>query len=110
MIMSGCLLCGRGFCALCEECECCNPLSRKSVAGVGIPPASDSLRKSETSESGGKRSRVGNVYKQPDEVRDPKSTGRKRAAVLFQIDKSEACDWAGLANCGGGKLPIVGCF
>jgi hypothetical protein len=37
------------------------------------------------------------------------SAGRKRAAVLFPIDQSKPCEWRGLANCGGGLEPIVGC-
>lgn len=108
--MDGCLLCGRGLHALCEECECCNPLSKREVARTGISGTPDSVGENEDIGEGGKRQRVGVPYKQPDEVRDPKSTGRKRAAILFPLDENEFCEWRGLANCGGGKLPIVGCY
>lgn len=37
------------------------------------------------------------------------SAGRKEAAKLYPIDKSLPCEWRGLANCGGGLVPIVGC-
>jgi hypothetical protein len=42
-------------------------------------------------------------------MKDPKSTGRKRAALLYPIDPEKSCEWKGLKNCGGGKVPIVGC-
>lgn len=38
------------------------------------------------------------------------SAGRKRAAVEHPIDPEASCDWQGLANCGGGLFPIVGCI
>lgn len=38
------------------------------------------------------------------------SAGRKRAAVEYKIDSEEYCEWRGLANCGGGKHPIIGCL
>lgn len=51
--------------------------------------------------------------KPDDDVRDAKSTGRKRAAVLLPLTKADGtkvkCEWAGLKFAGGGKNPIVGC-
>lgn len=38
------------------------------------------------------------------------SGGRKRAAELYPLDKSLDCEWRMLADCGGGKVPIVGCL
>lgn len=38
------------------------------------------------------------------------SAGRKEAATLYPIDRDAACEWRGLANCGGGLHPIVGCI
>lgn len=35
--------------------------------------------------------------------------GRKVATKLFPLDRSKPCEWQGLANCGGGDFPIVGC-
>lgn len=43
------------------------------------------------------------------ELTDPHSTGRKRAAVLYPLDKESACEWQGKKNCGGGRVPITGC-
>lgn len=37
------------------------------------------------------------------------SAGRKRAAELYPLDQTQPCEWRGLANCGGGKFPILGC-
>jgi hypothetical protein len=43
-------------------------------------------------------------------LKDEKSTGRKRAAQLYPIEKDAPCEWRGKKNCGGGKRPIVGCL
>jgi len=48
--------------------------------------------------------------KQDEEVRDPHSTGRKRAAKLYPLDSSASCEWQGKSNKGGGKFPIQGCI
>lgn len=48
-------------------------------------------------------------YKENEEVLDPTSTGRKRAAKLKPIILGMTCEWAGLLNAGGGVKPIVGC-
>lgn len=42
-------------------------------------------------------------------LRDQQSTGRKRAAQLFPLNREGKCEWAGLKNAGGGRYPIVGC-
>ncbi len=55
-------------------------------------------------------SNPGRPKKEDSEVTDPKSTGRKRAAVEFPIDPNAFCEWRGLANCGGGRNPIIGCI
>ena len=48
--------------------------------------------------------------KPPSEVKDVKSTGRKRAAVLYPLDRTGSCEWRGLKFAGGGKFPVVGCL
>lgn len=45
----------------------------------------------------------------PGEVTDPKSTGRKRAAMLAPILTGQVCGWANLRHAGGGVVPILGC-
>ena len=42
-------------------------------------------------------------------MKDPVSTGRKRAAVLYPISGGQVCDWAFRKNAGGGIDPIIGC-
>lgn len=48
-----------------------------------------------------------------EDIRDQTSTGRKRAAALYPIPSLESggmeCEWAWLANAGGGAMGIVGC-
>lgn len=48
-------------------------------------------------------------YKDIDNYKDPLSTGRKRAAVMYPIAPGQVCEWAGLKFAGGGVVPIVGC-
>lgn len=43
------------------------------------------------------------------EYADPISTGRKEAAKKFPIKVGMTCEWAWLAEAGGGVTPIVGC-
>jgi hypothetical protein len=38
------------------------------------------------------------------------STGRKRAARVYQVDKEAPCEWQKQRNCGGGLRPIIGCY
>lgn len=45
----------------------------------------------------------------PDDVTDPKSTGRKRAAMVAPIFSGMECEWSRLRFAGGGPRPIVGC-
>lgn len=48
-------------------------------------------------------------YKDPSEITDNTSTGRKRAKALYPIFTGMVCEWAGLKYAGGGVAPIVGC-
>lgn len=50
-----------------------------------------------------------NTYKNDAVLKDQQSTGRKRAAQMYPLDKEAPCEWRGNKNCGGGKRPIVGC-
>ena len=42
-------------------------------------------------------------------VRDQQSTGRKRAAKLYPLDRNKPCEWANNPAAGGGFAPIQGC-
>lgn len=87
-----CFSCGRGFHEECivEDCDVCHPvteaISPVSALGRGAP------------------------VKETNNLKDPLSTGRKRAAMLYPIDKDKDCEWRGKSNCGGGLRPITGCF
>lgn len=86
-----CIACGRGFHSECDiGCKDCHPNIEQLVKAIstGI---------------------IGQPTKNPEDVTDPKSTGRKRAAQLYPIFKDSPCEWQGKKNCGGGK-PIVGCI
>ena len=51
----------------------------------------------------------GGPVKAAEDMVDPKSTGRKRAALVKPIEEGMECEWAHLARAGGGVIPIVGC-
>lgn len=86
-----CLPCGREFHEECEyeNCNECHPNVEK-LAKTFIT--------------------TGAPVKKPQDVTDPKSTGRKRAAQLYPIFEDASCEWQGKKNCGGGKYPITGCI
>lgn len=44
------------------------------------------------------------------QMKDPLSTGRKRAAKEAPIEPGEICEWLGLRYAGGGVHPVIGCF
>lgn len=48
-------------------------------------------------------------YKRDSTLKDQQSTGRKRAAKLYPLDRTAPCEWQGLRFAGGGQFPIVGC-
>lgn len=101
-----CINCSRG---LCFECEldpcCCTPeVNPQQLANA---PFSQGEPLPEPTVIYGGTARRGRPPKDDSEIST--SAGRKRAAVLYPIDSSKPCDWRGLANCGGGKFPIIGC-
>ena len=44
------------------------------------------------------------------DMKDPISTGRKRAALALPIMPGMVCEWAYLKSAGGGPEPIIGCI
>ncbi len=93
----GCLSCGQGFHDECEEdCVTCHPDIIKT----------SSIGRSLTNIGTGHR---GAPTKNPEDVKDKFSTGRKRAAQLYPLFKDKPCEWQGKKNCGGGPSPIIGC-
>lgn len=96
--MSLCLACARGL-----HDECTNP-----VGGIDCCCAL-LVRQEEASNSAlsPESLPVGRPRKDDDEIST--SAGRKRAAVEYEINPQAACEWSGKSNCGGGKIPILGC-
>lgn len=90
----GCISCGRGFHSECynEGCNNCHGDVEKLAKSI---------------------IRIGNgrgaPIKNPEDVKDRHSTGRKRAAIQYPIFKDKPCEWRGQKNCGGGQ-PIIGCI
>jgi len=123
-----CLECASGFHNLCEGggCKECHATQEgQSIAGLnltegGFRPVGDSLSREESeTESGfgqqesqsGLRRRTKERTKNDINLKDPHSTGRKRAVTLHgHADPSQPCEWQGKANCGGGRFPILGCL
>lgn len=88
-----CIACGRSFHNECEDgCEECHAEQDKKVKAI--------------SQSYGTR---GQPVKAPEDVTDPYSTGRKRAAIQYPLFRTNPCEWRGKKNVGGG-VPIVGCI
>ena len=97
-IVAPCQYCVVG---LFEECE--NP---QEVEGGFIIPCIEMFDQAEIAavKTGG-----GSGLKDPADIGDPLSTGRKRAAMVMPIMTGMVCQWAGLKWAGGGVQPIVGC-
>lgn len=98
--MRVCVPCGRGFHRECRRgCKRCHSDEVSSPTEEGLieddPQGDDS----------------GDSPRTPKKLRlkDPESTGRKRAARLYPLDFSGPCEWQGKKNCGGGLRPIIGC-
>lgn len=52
---------------------------------------------------------VGRPMLDVSEITDIRSTGRKRAAMMYPIFADMQCEWAFLRHAGGGIKPIIGC-
>lgn len=95
-----CVWCNLGFYA-----ECTNP---KVTEDKLIIPCARWMSVTTVTKTEG-TGEIGRPLMDPSEVRDPRSTGRKRAAALAPIFPEMLCEWAGLRHAGGGVVPIVGC-
>lgn len=89
-----CSACGRGFHEECRtKCKLCHPKKKAIVITGKTSTSGEYLKRGKTAEG----------------LKDAASTGRKRAAELYPLDKSAPCEWRGKRNCGGGRNPIIGC-
>lgn len=86
-----CISCGRGFH---QECE------------IGCVDCHEDYSQIAKSFRSGTK---GQPVKDPEDITDPYSTGRKRAAIQYPLFRTNPCEWRGKKNVGGGE-PIVGCI
>jgi hypothetical protein len=106
-VVEQCLSCKQSFHSECQTCSCCDPAKVSSAPDTPVEAVSFSSLLGIPEED----MRVGPRTRKADEdVRDPKSTGRKRAALEYPLDLEAACEWRGLLKAGGGKFPIIGCI
>ena len=99
-----CVTCGRGFhreCSKCKKGKCHKDEPNRG----GTPESLEGEERDEKVSSAPKKRKSAR-----ENLKDPKSTGRKRAAELYPLDSNAACEWRGLRNCGGGRRPIIGCL
>lgn len=95
-----CAACGRNLHKECRKgCKKCHPSEN-----ISHPIVAEGLKENESTETSSPR--------QPKRtnLKDPLSTGRKRAAEIYPLDRNSPCEWRGLRNCGGGLRPIIGCY
>lgn len=110
----GCPYCGRFFhdeCITDGGCRACHSDDYEfstAVALVAPSPVAESEHHIDVPTVESPKRSVG--VKSPEQVKDPLSTGRKRAAMMYPIFPGKACEWRGKKNCGGGLHPIVGCI
>jgi len=100
-----CISCGRGF-----YNECRSPDENGNPCGI-LEVSSGSIYDNEAGDTrtfAGPRTEGLDWQKSDNDILDPKSTGRKRAAKLYPLDREAPCEWRGLKFAGGNK-PIVGC-
>ena len=90
-----CVACGRGFHSECSNKKGCKKCHKKEEK------AEQPLSLVEAYKKRGKTAK---------DLKDAHSTGRKRAAQLYPLDRDAPCEWQGKRNCGGGMYPIIGCL
>lgn len=105
--MSMCLSCAEGFPELCETDGQCS----KEKPSADSSSLLDILQGDGFSETEPKKkTRDSRRVKNDMNLKDPQSTGRHRAVAIHgKANPEEPCEWQGLANCGGGEFPILGC-
>lgn len=108
-----CLSCMRGFTNECRGGGCngtAAELPREDAASeqeeVENGDSDSTEEADEPSTANSKRVR----RTKPDAaLKDQQSTGRKRAARLYPLDRNAPCEWRGKSRQGGGDNPIQGC-
>lgn len=95
----GCIDCGSGSHFLCGNPCCC----------ASNPPVAAEFEDFDEEDRDDRRytRRSG---KRDASLKDQQSTGRKRAAQAYPLNRDAPCEWQGLRFAGGGRFPIIGCF
>ncbi len=79
----------------------------ETVSTTGESTTNETRYESRASDLRGTSSRSG---KRDAALKDQQSTGRKRAARMYPLDREAECEWKGKKNCGGGNFPVMGCL
>lgn len=108
----GCPPCSRSMHPFCvnpgENSCCCN-----SNVDTSEGDTNGNMAVEDDTEDWRRKSSRGNSRsfgKRDESLRDQQSTGRKRAAVAYPLNRDAPCEWQGLRFAGGGDFPIVGCI
>ena len=122
-----CVSCLAGYHASCLGTSCdCNHASKDSLGIDPSPTSEEDTNESEVEANGelddsddvrgsvsGRRGGTGNSprrqLKRDATLKDQQSTGRKRAARMYPLNREGFCEWRYKSNCGGGLSPILGC-
>lgn len=102
--MGVCLKCARGLHTSCRGCDCTHDLGPVKITSTTEAPAETFNDDDEDSTD----ERKGRRTKPDHALKDQQSTGRKRAARLYPLDKEAICEWALKPDQGGG-ITIPGC-
>lgn len=103
-----CLACARGFTDECLRDIPCGTKEENNITETNVGFINKYSGTPDTPPPVAKK--VGRPVKtDEDDIKDPHSTGRKRAAALYPLDKRLQCEWRDHINCGGGRYPIAGC-
>lgn len=98
--MNKCIDCAEGFPELCQLGGCKSEPEVTSLSDLLTSGFSEPTKKVRDSRR----------TKNDMNLKDPQSTGRHRAVAIHgKANPEEPCEWLGLANCGGGHFPILGC-
>lgn len=107
--MALCIDCRRGF-----NCGGCSPTTvAEEITLEESEPQDEDNSTPEPELDEDDRPRRGNRGKREASLKDQQSTGRKRAAVLFPLHRSDPCEWSKASRTnpmGGGTYPVTfGC-
>ena len=99
--MAQCLRCARGHHSSCRKpCDCSHDLGVTTITTTSAEV--EGTESNDASEQRQRRNKPDNALK------DQQSTGRKRAAKLYPLDREALCEWWMLPEAGGG-VTIQGC-